>query len=61
MNLVECNACKQEISPNATSCPHCGEPRIEAQKQTATGLLAALLIGLIIGSIIYMLITGGGR
>ena len=27
MDLVQCPAYKSEISPNATACPRCGEPR----------------------------------
>jgi predicted amidophosphoribosyltransferase len=69
--LIQCRACGKPISPNATSCPNCGEPlkRYVAkyemgaappppQKQTATGFLAALLIGLTIGGIIYWFVTG---
>jgi predicted RNA-binding Zn-ribbon protein involved in translation (DUF1610 family) len=58
--LIKCTACGREISANAVACPHCGEPRAEAQpkpKQTATGCLAALLIGLIIGLALYFMIT----
>jgi len=25
-NLIKCPMCEKEISPNAVSCPHCGEP-----------------------------------
>ena len=25
-NLVKCPMCYREVSPNAKSCPHCGEP-----------------------------------
>ncbi len=25
-NIINCSACKKEISKNAKSCPHCGEP-----------------------------------
>lgn len=25
-NLIKCPMCEKEISPNAISCPHCGEP-----------------------------------
>ncbi len=59
--LIQCRACGRDISPNAASCPHCGEPRPEAQpkpKQTATGLLAAIIIGLIVGAILFKMIAG---
>lgn len=26
MSLIECPACKKEVSINAPSCPNCGEP-----------------------------------
>jgi hypothetical protein len=57
--LIACRACAREISPDATSCPNCGDPRNEIQpkpKQTATGLLAAILIGLIVGLALYFMI-----
>ena len=56
--LIKCPACQRDISPNATSCPHCGEPSKAAPKQTATGFLAALLIGLIVGGLIYFFLVG---
>ena len=54
--LINCKRCTREISPEATSCPHCGEPI--KPKQSATGLLAAIIIALIIGGALYMMITG---
>jgi hypothetical protein len=57
--LINCRACAREISPNAASCPHCGEPRPETQpkpKQSATGVLAAIIIGLIIGVPLYFMV-----
>jgi uncharacterized protein (DUF983 family) len=54
-SLIACRTCGREISPNAEACPHCGEKL--KSKQTATGLLAALLIGLIIGLILYFAIV----
>jgi predicted amidophosphoribosyltransferase len=59
--LINCRACGREISSNATSCPHCGEPRPEAQpkpKQTATGLLAAIIIGLLAAWLLIKIIGG---
>lgn len=26
MALIKCSECRQEVSENATSCPHCGNP-----------------------------------
>ncbi|MBW9145753.1 ribosomal protein L7/L12 [Clostridium sp. CM027] len=32
-NLIKCPMCDKDISPNAVSCPHCGEPmKIQEQK-----------------------------
>ena len=64
-SLISCRACGHKISPNAASCPSCGEPngdRIAETgdpkgKQTATGFLAALLIGLIIGGALYIVLV----
>lgn len=65
--LIECRICGKPISPNAASCPNCGEPNGIAQKeakvtkpapQTATGCLAAILIGLLIGGILYFIVVG---
>ena len=62
--LIKCPACEREISPNATACPHCGEPRraqhvvVAPPTQTATGCLAAILIGLILGGILYAIVVG---
>ncbi|MBZ9688385.1 ribosomal protein L7/L12 [Clostridium estertheticum] len=33
-NLIKCPMCDKDISPNALSCPHCGEPmKIQAQEK----------------------------
>ncbi len=55
MKLIKCKACEKEISPNAASCPHCGE-KLKTE-QTATGLLAAIIIALLIGWMLYSVIT----
>jgi RNA polymerase subunit RPABC4/transcription elongation factor Spt4 len=47
MALVECPECKKQVSSEAEKCPHCG--RTIAQKQSATGVLAAIIIGLVVG------------
>lgn len=26
-DLIPCRACQRKLSPRATTCPHCGEPR----------------------------------
>jgi predicted amidophosphoribosyltransferase len=50
-NLMRCPDCGKEVSRNAESCPHCG--RKLKEKQTATGLLAAIVIGLGIGFLLF--------
>jgi predicted amidophosphoribosyltransferase len=49
--LKPCPDCGKEVSVNAVSCPHCG--RKLKQEQTATGLLAAIIIALIIGGLLF--------
>jgi uncharacterized protein len=33
MALIKCKACDKEVSKNATSCPGCGEPILDKEKQ----------------------------
>ena len=53
--LIQCPACAREISPSAVSCPHCGE--VIKKEQSATGLFAAIAIGLLIGLVIYLAVS----
>lgn len=55
MALIECPECKQPVSSEAEKCPHCG--RAIAQKQSAAGVLAAIIIGLVLG---VLLLKGCG-
>ena len=56
---MTCNRCRKNFEVDQTRCPHCGEPIAAAKpKQTATGFLAAIIIGLIVGFLIYKMITG---
>jgi hypothetical protein len=54
-HLAACPDCGKEVSVTAAACPHCG--RKLKQEQTAIGLLAAIIIALIIGGILYAMIT----
>jgi RNA polymerase subunit RPABC4/transcription elongation factor Spt4 len=54
--LIKCKACEREISPNAASCPNCGE-KLKTE-QTAIGLLAAIIIALGVGLVLYFAVTG---
>ncbi len=47
MSLINCPACKKEISQNAVSCPQCGEPTLKQaipKKKTSFGLKAFILL-----------------
>jgi uncharacterized protein (DUF983 family) len=48
MNLKPCPDCGNGVSKSARRCPQCGH-----KFQTATGLIAAIIIGLIIGLILF--------
>lgn len=47
-DLVECNACGTKISRSARECPRCGKPRT-----TWTGVVVAIVVGLILGAFVY--------
>lgn len=58
MSLIMCKCCRREISVNAKSCPHCGEPMnyTETQKSKA---VEDNRINVIISGIISIAIIGG--
>lgn len=41
--LINCEVCKKDISINATSCPHCGEPKIQKEQNTPSSFNSAPL------------------
>ncbi len=55
MALVECKACKAEISNRAKSCPKCGEPIKK------TGGCIGLLLGVLVGLVIIIFIVSGEK
>jgi RNA polymerase subunit RPABC4/transcription elongation factor Spt4 len=55
MALINCPDCKKQVSSEAEKCPHCG--RSIAAKQSATGVMAAIIIGLVVG---VLLLKGCG-
>jgi predicted Zn finger-like uncharacterized protein len=67
-NIVNCLVCKKEISKNATSCPHCGEPLKKEQAKEVSkeekdlqkfGCGCLLLIpGCFFIFLIYAMLTG---
>ncbi len=52
MALIKCTECGKEISENATSCPHCGNPikpvQVEAKKKSSPGCAIASVMILLI-------------
>lgn len=44
--LIACPVCNNDISTDAALCPHCGHTLKEPQ--TAVGLVAAIILGLVI-------------
>jgi hypothetical protein len=48
MALKPCNECKQEVSTEATVCPHCGEPNPTYPRAQMKILYGALGLGAII-------------
>jgi RNA polymerase subunit RPABC4/transcription elongation factor Spt4 len=47
MALTPCPDCKTQVSTESEKCPKCGRPI--KPKQTATGILAAIVIGGVVG------------
>jgi len=43
MALINCPACEKECSPQATSCPHCGQPLNRIDPPPKTWLLESIL------------------
>lgn len=61
--LTECSACKKEISINAKTCPHCGEPSLAEKFNRAGNKIIQTGVSLIIlGAILiamFLFVTGG--
>lgn len=55
MSLIQCPDCSEAVSEEATSCPKCG--RVIKKEQSATGILAAIIIGLIGAYFVIKLFT----
>ena len=49
--IKNCPTCNKPVSSDAESCPHCGH-RLKAKEQSAVGILAAVILGLIGGWIV---------
>ena len=47
MSLINCPECKQPVSEKAEKCPRCGYTI--TRKQSAAGIAAAIIIGLVLG------------
>jgi predicted nucleic acid-binding Zn ribbon protein len=52
MSLIKCPACEKEISPNAPTCPHCGEP---LKTKRGFGVIIFLLFSL---AFVLVLVAG---
>lgn len=55
MSLIKCPDCGQQVSSEAKSCPKCG--RAIKKEQSATGILAAIIIGLIAAFFVIKMFT----
>lgn len=53
MSLVNCPTCRNEVSVNATDCPHCGEPDPSRKKRDTERLKNFLILLVIGGAIAY--------
>lgn len=51
--LNSCPTCKKDVSSDAEVCPHCGQ-RLKKAPQTIGGILAAVILGLIIGWFLFL-------
>ena len=59
MALIECSACKNSVSPEAVSCPHCGQPlKPMSEPKQKGGCLRALLIVLGGLALLFLLMLG---
>lgn len=54
--LANCKACGREISENANSCPHCGEP-VKRKKIGCLGCLGVIVVLFFLGIIGSLIIT----
>ena len=55
--LVQCPDCSHEVSTAAEACPQCGRPL--RKRQTATGMLAAMVLPFFI-VVVALVVMGGG-
>ena len=59
LNLVPCPACNNMNSPTALTCPKCGHklsgPLLSNRsEQTSTGIVGAVIIGLILAFLLFL-------
>ncbi len=57
MELINCPACEKEISPNAPTCPNCGEP-IKKEPTRTVGSIDPKDPVHLIGIVIAVFLTG---
>lgn len=53
--MIPCPDCDHPVSPKAKSCPKCG--RVLKEEQSAGGILAAVILGLIGAYLVIRLLT----
>jgi hypothetical protein len=59
MNLIQCKTCTNAVSPNAPSCPHCGE--IIKIHNNPVRALAWIILALLIGWVLTFAVSAFGR
>jgi hypothetical protein len=56
MALIKCPSCNAGVSDEAEACLKCGQPiKPKKNPQTVFGILAAVVLGLLLFSLIYFL------
>ena len=53
--LIECPACKQQISSSAGTCPHCGEPIRKFECRSVKGGFISIAAGLLLCILMCMI------
>lgn len=56
MSLIKCPACEKDLSPNAASCPHCGEPMRAPliRHSFIQGLAALIMVGAVMIVVLHL-------
>ena len=46
--MKPCKVCGKTVSPNAKTCPHCGEPKPAAKPLDERGIIVASVVGFVL-------------